>query len=68
MKRYYILIGHLRRLKDEPLESWGLTTYTDIVEAENKKQAKKRVNKRLKKHSDKKHKYVLLEIEVQTLF
>lgn len=67
MKRYYILIGHLMKSDDDLLGFWSLKTFIDIIEAENKKEAKKKTKKQLKNKSTKKDKYVLLEIEPQTL-
>lgn len=68
MKKYIVHIGHLIASNGDVLESWKLYSFFNTIEAENKKQAKKKIKKDLKKKSDKKHKFILLGIEVQTLF
>lgn len=68
MKKYTVHIGHLVPSNGDVLEQWKLYSFFKIIEAENKKQAKKKVNKNLKKRSTKTDKYILLAIEVITLY
>lgn len=68
MKKYTVHIGHLVPNNSDVLDSWGLYSFLDTIEAENKKQAKKKIKKNLKKKSTKTDKYILLGIEVITLY
>lgn len=68
MKKYTVHIGHLVPSNGDVLEPWKLYSFFNTIEAENKKQAKKKVKKDLKKKSTKTDKFVLLGIEVITLY
>ena len=67
MKRYYILMGHLIKQKDELLPCWKLRIFcVENFVADNKRDAKRKIKQRFK--NSKNNKYVLLEIERQALF
>lgn len=68
MKKYTVHIGHLAASNGDVLESWKLYSFFNTIEAENKKQAKKKIKKDLKKKSTKTDKFILLGIEVVTLY
>lgn len=68
MKKYTVHIGHLVSSNGDVLESWKLYSFFNTIEAENKKQAKKKIKKDLKKKNTKTDKYILLGIQVITLY
>lgn len=68
MKKYTVHIGHLVPSNGDVLGSWKLYSFFNTIEAENKKQAKKKIKKDLKKRNTKTDKFVLLGIEVITLY
>lgn len=68
MKKYTVHIGHLVPSNGDVLESWKLYSFFNTIEAENKKQAKKKIKKDLKKKNTKTDKYILLGIQVITLY
>lgn len=68
MKKYTVHIGHLVPSNGDVLESWKLYSFFNIIEAENKKQAKNKIKKDLKKKNTKTDKYILLGIQVITLY
>lgn len=63
MKKYTVYIGHLAHINCNVLESWKLYSFFNTIEAENKKQAKKKIKKDLKKKNTKTDKFILLGIE-----
>ena len=68
MKKYTVHIGHLAASNGNVLGPWKLYSFFNTIEAENKKQAKKKIKKDLKKRSTKTDKFILLGIEVVTLY
>lgn len=68
MKKYTVHIGHLVPSNGDVLGSWKLYSFFNTIEAENKKQAKKKIKKDLKKRNTKTDKFILLGIEVITLY
>lgn len=67
MKRYFILLGHLVKQKDELLPCWKLRTFViENLEADSKKDAKRKIKQGFK--NSKNSKYILLEIKRQMLF
>lgn len=68
MKKYTVHIGHLVPSNGDVLGLWKLYSFFNTIEAENKKQAKKKIKKDLKKRNTKTDKFVLLGIEVITLY
>lgn len=63
MKKYTVHIGHLVPSNGNVLGSWKLYSFFNTIEAKNKKQAKKKIKKGLKKKNTKTDKYILLGIE-----